>query len=134
MSSTLHLVKAMGNSRYESTAWFDSESVPGVRFAVSRMSLGRRIALTRKVREIARNAEFLEAGQSAQEKMEAALVLAEVERIYLEWGLVGIEGLEIDGQAATPETAIERGPIRLAMEMLGRVKQEAGLSEDETKN
>lgn len=134
MSSTLHLVKAMGNSRYESTAWFDSESVPGVRFAVSRMSLGRRIALTRKVREIARNAEFLEAGQSTQEKMEAALMLAEVERIYLEWGLVGIEGLEIDGQAATPETAIERGPIRLAMEMLGRVKQEAGLSEDETKN
>ena len=50
--------------------------------------------------------EFLEAGKDAREKLEATVLAAEIDRAYLEWGLVAIEGLEIDGAAATPETLI----------------------------
>jgi hypothetical protein len=45
-----------------------------------------------------------------------------------------VEGLEIDGAAATPETLVEQGPVELAMEILGRIKSECGMTEDERKN
>ena len=78
--------------------------------------------------------EFLEAGEDAREKLEAAVLAAEIDRAYLEWGLVAIEGLEIDGEAATPAALIGRGPLDLATEILARIKAECGLSEDERKN
>jgi hypothetical protein len=134
MSSTLPLVRPEAGRSYESAAWFDAEAVPGVRYAIARVSFGRRIELARRIREIGRKAEFLEAGTDAREKLEAAVVGAEVERVYLEWGLAAVEGLAIDGEAATPETLIEKGPLALASEILARVKAEWGLSEDERKN
>ena len=69
-----------------------------------------------------------------REKLEAAVLQGEMDRVYLEWGLEAIEGLEIDGEAATPETLIERGPANLAAEILGRIRGECGLSESERKN
>jgi hypothetical protein len=42
--------------------------------------------------------------------------------------------LEIDGEMATPETLIEKGPANLAAEILGRIRGECGLSESERKN
>ena len=45
-----------------------------------------------------------------------------------------IEGLEIDGAAATPENLVDDGPVELAMEILGRIKSECGMTEDERKN
>lgn len=121
-------------SSYESVAWFDAQSEGAVRFAVARVSFGRRIELARRIREIGRKLEFLEAGADVREKLEAAVVAAEVDRAYLEWGLAAIEGLMIDGATATPETLIEKGPIKLAAEILGRVKAECGLTDDERKN
>lgn len=117
---------------YESAVWFDSTA--GVRFAVARISLGRRIELARKMREIGRKAEFLEAGTDAREKLEAAVISGEIDRAYLEWGLVAVEGLTIDGEGASPALVIERGPMELAAEALTRVKAEWGLSETERKN
>jgi hypothetical protein len=119
---------------YESTAWFDAGSRPGVRFSVARISFGRRIELARKIREIGRRMEFLEASSDAREKLEATVLSAEIDRAYLEWGLTGIEGLEIDGSAATPAAVIEAGPMDLANEILARIKGECGLTEDERKN
>ncbi|HEV2198542.1 MAG TPA: hypothetical protein VGR73_01880 [Bryobacteraceae bacterium] len=119
---------------YESVAWFDAQAVEGVRYAVARISLGRRIELARKMREIGRKVEYLSAGDDAREKLEAAVVSAEIDRAYLEWGLAEVAGLSIDGETATPASAIEKGPLKLAAEILARVKAEWSLSGDERKN
>ena len=123
-----------GSTGYESSVWIDAETVAGVKFRVARISIARRIELARRIREIGRNVEFLEAGQDPREKLEAAVLAAEIDRVYLEWGLEEIEGLSIDGEAATPAALIEKGPLELAKEILARIKRECGLSEDQRKN
>lgn len=119
---------------HESARWFDAEACPGVRYRIARISLGRRIDFARRVREIGRKLEFLEAGGDARESLEAAVLQAEIDRAYLEWGLEAIEGLEIDGEVATPTAMIERGPLSLALEILAKIRAECGLSEEERKN
>jgi hypothetical protein len=59
---------------------------------------------------------------------------AEVEKIHLEWGLEGVEGLEIDGKAATVEDLIAKGPETLTQEIVRAIRSECGLSEAERKN
>ncbi len=121
-------------TRHDSYVWIDSETRAGVRFRISRMSVGRRIALARRIREAGRGLEFLEAGNDLRDKLDGAVLKGEIDRVYLEWGLDAIEGLEIDGEEATPELAIEKGPADLAAEMLARIRGECGLSENERKN
>jgi hypothetical protein len=119
---------------WESRIWFDAEAMEGVRYEIVRVSFGRRIELARHIREIGRKMEYLEAGGDARETLEATVLAAEIDRAYLEWGLVTVEGLGIDGAAATPESLVERGPVELAMEILERIKSECGMTEDERKN
>src|SRR5580698_10317340 len=119
---------------WESRVWFEAEAREGVRYEIVRVSFGRRIELARRIREIGRRMEYLEAGSDARETLEATVLAAEIDRAYLDWGLVSVEGLEIDGVAATPETLVDRGPVELAMEILGRIKSECGMTEDERKN
>ncbi len=121
-------------SEWESRVWHDAEAVNGVRYEIVRVSFGRRIELARRIREIGRKAEYLEASEDVREKLEATVLGAEIDRAYLEWGLVSVEGLRIDGAEATPEALIDRGPVDLAVEILGRIKSECGMSEDERKN
>jgi hypothetical protein len=120
--------------QYESVSWFDAQSAQGVRFAVARISFGRRIEFARRMREIGRKVEFLSASDDAREKLEAAVVSAEIDRAYLDWGLVDVAGLVIDGDAANPAALIDKGPIELAGEILARVKAEWSLGGDERKN
>lgn len=122
------------SGKHDSWAWFDAETCAGVRFRVARISVARRIELARRIREIGRKVEFLAAGQDPREKLEAAVLAAEIDRAYLEWGLEEIAGLAIDGEPATPAALIEKGPMDLAREILTRIKRECGLSEDERKN
>lgn len=130
---TLHSDKT-----WESRIWFDAEAMDRVRYQIVRVSFGRRIELARRIREIGRKMEYLQSGAAlengARETLEATVLAAEIDRAYLEWGLVSIEGLEIDGDAATPETLVDRGPVDLAIEILGRIKSECGMTEDERKN
>ena len=123
---------------WASRAWFDADAIKGVRYEIARVSFGRRIELARKIREIGRRMEYLEAGahasKDAREKLEATVLSAEIDRAYLEWGLVSVEGLEIDGEKATAEAVIDRGPVELAAEILGRIKSECGMNEEERKN
>jgi hypothetical protein len=114
--------------------WFESESRPGVRCGIVRVSFGRRIELARRIREAGRKAEFLDASGEAKDKLEAAVLAAEIDRAYLDWGWVGVEGLEIDGEAATPASAIDAGPVELAAEVLARIKRECRLTGEERKN
>ena len=129
-SSTSPSVK----KQHESCLWFDSEKQPGVRFRIRKVSLARRIELARRIRELGRKIEFLQASGAPGEQIEATLLKGEIERVYLEWGLEQVEGLEIDGEAATPESLVEGGPIELAEEILTRIKAECGLSQAERKN
>jgi hypothetical protein len=112
----------------------ESEIAFGVTYVVARMSFTRRVELMRRVRDLARKEEFLDAGQDAGGKMDAALLQAEIERLYLVWGLREVRGLTVDGAAATPELLAENGPENLFREALGAVREETGLNAAERKN
>ena len=119
---------------YESSIAMESATRPGVAFTIRRMSLGRRTELTKRLRELLGKIEYLDAGQQPMESIEAALLGTEVEKTYLAWGLVEIRGLEVDGQAATPETLAAAGPEDLSREIVAAIKAEAGLTQAELKN
>jgi hypothetical protein len=119
---------------YDSVISIDSKAAPGVRFAIHRISFGKRMELSRRVREISQKAEFLEAGTELHEKIEANILAQEIDAMYLQWGLVRIEGLVIDGEAATAVQLLEKGPEDLASEVVGAIKEQCGLSETERKN
>ena len=119
---------------YESSSIVDSAIRDGVSFRIARMSFGRRVELMRRVRELTRRMAFLEAGEDAGERMDAGLLRAEIDRMFLLWGLTGVSGLVLDGVEATPETLVERGPEELFREALAAVRRETGLAEAERKN
>ena len=119
---------------YESEKVVESKAAPGVRFRVARMSFGRRMELMREVRELARRKEFLESGQSAEERMDGALLQGEIDRLFVKWGLRAVEGLRLDGEQATPELLAETGPEELFREALDAVRAEVGLTPNERKN
>ena len=119
---------------YSSYLEFGSDAVPGVRFRIARVSFARRLELVRRVRDFAQRIEFLEAGGDATEQFESSVLGAEIDRLYLEWGLQAVEGLVIDGEPATPASLIEKGPESLAREIVRRIRAECHLSEDERKN
>lgn len=125
---------ANGAVHYDSVVWVESKAVQGIRFAIHRISFGRRMELSRRVREISRKAEFLEAGTELHEKIEANILAMEIDAMYLHWGLVAVEGLIIDGQAADATQLLEKGPEHLAQEVVSAIKEQCGLSEAERKN
>ena len=111
-----------------------SESWPGVELVVSRMSFGRRLELMKQVRGLASKADFFEAGDSAQSRIEAGVLSAEIDRTYVSWGISEVRGFTLDGQPATVEQMISCGPEDLFREALAAVKSECGLGEQERKN
>jgi len=119
---------------YKSCEIIESTVASGVSYTVVKMSFGRRVELMRRIRELAARKEFVEAGDTPNEKMEAALLASEIDRIYVLWGLKEVEGLELDGLPATPESLATSGPEELFREALAAVKQQCGLSETERKN
>ena len=125
---------AGGPFAWESSRVVSSAVRPGVEFVIARMTFGRRIELMKRVRDLAARIEFFEAGQDAKNGMEASLLGAEIDRLYILWGVEEIRGLELDGQPATAETLIARGPEDLLGEALAAVKLECGLNETERKN
>src|ERR1700691_6637934 len=98
-----------GAVHYDSLISIDSKAAPGVTFAIYRISFGRRMELSRRVREISRKAEFLEAGTELHEKIEANILAQEIDAMYVNWGLVSIEGLIIDGEPATADKLLVKG-------------------------
>src|SRR5580698_2276799 len=115
------------SSSSNSSAWSSrkvvrSKARPGVEFVIALMTFGRRIELMREVRDLAIRLEYFEAGRDAKNGMEASLLGAEIDRLYIRWGLEEICGLEIDGVPATAGLLIERGPEELVLEVLAAVK------------
>ena len=124
----------MSGMDYQSEVVVESAAREGVTIRVARMSFGRRMELMRRVRALARQAEFLEAGSSTGERMDAGMLRAEIDRMFVLWGVSGIAGLHVDGVEATPELLVERGPEDVFREALAAVRHEAGLTEEERKN
>ena len=119
---------------YESFQWVEAEGRAGVRYRIARISVARRIDLARRIREVGRRMEFLAAGGDARETLEALVLAGEMDQAYLEWGLEAVEGLTIDGEAATPQSLIAKGPVDMAGEILARIKAACGLNDGERKN
>ena len=119
---------------YETSTKVESRLAPGVVYRLARMSFGRRIELSRRLLELAQRVQFLEAGETTKEQMQARVLGQEIDRIYLQWGLQAIDGLELDGEPASVETFLTTGPEGLCREALAAVKAECGLSESERKN
>jgi hypothetical protein len=119
---------------YESFEVKESRNRPGVRFVINRMSFGRRVELMRLVRELAPRLECFRAGAAKSDEIEAGLLSAEIDSLYLQWGLKDVEGLEIDGQTAGPDSLLQAGPENLFHEALAYVKSACRLSEPEAKN
>ena len=134
MRSWWRSLKRPGDRRYRSTVKCSSQAMPGVRFRIRRISLGRRIALAEAIRELAAELDFQRAGSSAEDQVKAASLAARIDRVYLEWGVAAISGLRIDGQPATPERLFADGPEELTREIVDRIKSECGLNEEERKN
>ena len=130
MKSMLHLLK--GES-YSSLTWHESQVIAGVRFAIRRVSLSQRIDLTRRVQELANRYEFLTSGD-IKDQLEATLADLLVRKLYLEWGLLDVTGLKIDGKQASLETLVEKGPEILSNEIVSTIRNELELSADERKN
>jgi len=118
---------------YESWQEKESQTAAGVTLVLAKMSFGRRSELTRRLRELAQRVEFMEAGE-AKEKIDAALLTCEIDRLYVTWGVKEVRGLEIDGEPATPESLADRGPEDLFREVVAAVKSECGLTDAERKN
>ena len=118
---------------------FDTESVTesqlhrGVKFRIGKISFTRRLELMQLVRDLARRTEFLAAGREPADKMDSALLQAEIDRLYVAWGIKGVEGLMVDGATAGPES-LDSGPEDLFREALAAVRKEIGLSAEERKN
>ncbi|HBY60809.1 MAG TPA: hypothetical protein DEH78_13385 [Solibacterales bacterium] len=119
---------------YASTTTIHSKAVPGVQLVVRRMSLGRRIELAKAVRDLSLQMDFHAADERVEGKLESAVISAEVDRLYLSWGLVSVAGLQIDGEPATALTLVDRGPESLTREAIEAIKAECGLSEEQRKN
>jgi hypothetical protein len=118
---------------YSSLSWRGSKTIEGVRFAIRRVSLTQRLELNKRVREFTLQHEFLKAGPAA-DQLEAAWADLLVRKLYVEWGLAGLEGLSIDGETANVELLIDKGPEELVDEVVSALQEETGLSEEERKN
>ncbi len=118
---------------YSSEEWHNSVTCNGVRFATARLSLGSRLSLTERLRDLLTRYEFLRAGDLL-DQTEADLADLLVRRLYLEWGLVAIEGLVINGSAATVQSLIDLGPEALGNEIVEVIRESLELSVLERKN
>lgn len=119
---------------YESTLDVNSAAYPEVKYRILKPSFKRRSLLIEKVRELGRSLNFLEAGEGVADRIEAVHLQAKIDRLYLEWGLEDIQGMEIDGEPITVEILIAKGPEDLTREILVKIKGQCALSETERKN
>src|SRR5581483_7372316 len=84
---TMSCTSVSHEAQWASTVDVDSAAIPGVRYAVRRMSLGRRNELIRRVRELAQKAEFHAAGESTSDRLRATELALEIDATYIRWGL-----------------------------------------------
>ncbi len=125
--------RSLKPKKHVSVRWIESGTIEGVRFAVREPSLANRIELTRQLHDLTLKNEFLAGGKELQQ-LELALAEMLVQKALVEWGLVEVEGLQVDGKRPTTAILIEAGPEKLVAEIAACVRARCGLSEEERKN
>lgn len=128
------LLRSLSPVKYRSAVRCTSPSIPGVTYTIRRMSLARRIRLAHAIRDLAQELEYRQSGETVRDQVEAADLSARIDRCYLEWGLMEISGLVIDGARPTAHALYTAGPEAFLREIVNRIKSECGLSDDERKN
>jgi hypothetical protein len=118
---------------YESLLWLESEDFPGVEFSLRRVSLSQRIELLSRIRELTLRNEFLKTGPLT-DQLEASIADLLVKKLYLEWAVVDLKGLKIDGQAASVAMLIGQGPEALVSEIADAIRAHLELADSERKN
>ncbi|BDC52081.1 hypothetical protein F183_A43960 [Bryobacterales bacterium F-183] len=119
---------------WRSAEEYRSTAYPTVKYRISKMSMGRRLELTRRLRDLMKRLEFANAGTSNEDKMDAAILAGEIDRLYWEFAVESIEGIQMNGDEIGPTTQFELGPEDLSREILMRIKQQTQLTETERKN
>jgi hypothetical protein len=119
---------------YASETEFASSSHEGVQVQLKRCSAGRRVELMERLAAYAAKYEALKASQRMDDKVQAEALRIRMDFEYLDWGLLGISGLLIDGETPDARVLFERGPETLVAEIVGAIRQECEFSEDERKN
>ncbi len=119
---------------FETSITKQSAVFPEVKYTIRRISFHGRLQLTRMIGELLGRLQFHAAGTSIEDRAAASQVAGEIDRLYLEWGLLSIAGLTIDGGPCEPDAVIERGPEELCAEVVAAIKRECTLSADERKN
>lgn len=130
---TNFLSPSLKSQDYLGVVWHSSKAMPDIRFCIRRVSLANRIELTRRMRELTLRYEFLNAGDTA-DQLEASLSELLVQKLLVEWALVEISGLTINGEPGTAAGLVESGPEILAEEIATAVREELELSDEERKN
>lgn len=116
------------------TITHESQVLPGVAYTIRAVSFGARLRLTRRISELLRKYQFQAAGDSPADRAEAACLAGEIDRLYLEWGLLSVAGLRIDGLNRDAAAVIESAPEAFSAEIVAAIKRECGLSDEEQKN
>ncbi len=117
-----------------SREWVESKTMAGVRFEIARISFLGRIELLKRLRPLIAEMECRAAGGAEGDRLEGARLGLETQRTYIEWGLTAIEGLRIDGEPATLDSLLARGPEELCEEIAAAVRSRSFLSREERKN
>lgn len=120
--------------QYEPILTITATWAPEISYRIERMSFGRRLELTRQVRTLLSKHQFHSASDEPLDQVEASALAMEIDELYWHWGFHDIEGLAIGGEPATKTSLLERGPEPLVLEILARIKEECGLTEQERKN
>ncbi len=119
---------------YASEVEATSRQYPGVRFVLRRCSVARRIALIERLAGHASAYEALKASERMDDRAQAEALRLRMDFEYLDWGLLRVLGLLIDGEAPDAKTLFEKGPEGLTREILSRIREECELTGDERKN
>lgn len=124
----------MINMDYRSTVEYRSQLYPDVTVTLKRVSFSRRNDLTRLLAPLAAKARSLAASTNDKDVAEASMVRREMARLVLEWGIVDVAGIHVDGAPITKQLLLEDGPEELPMEILGELQRQISLDEEQRKN
>lgn len=112
----------------------ESRVCPGVKVTLKRVSFWRRSELMKRLAPILAKARAIASTNEAEDLSSSGILRREILHILLEWGIVEVSGLRIDGAQATKETLLRDGPEELALEIFNELQRQLSLNETERKN
>ena len=119
---------------WRSAEEYKATTYPTVIYRISKMSMGRRVELTRRIKELMKRLDFAAAGTGTADQLDAAVLAGEMDKLYWDFALESIDGILMNGDAMSPSLQFDLGPEDLSKEILTRIKQVCQLTDAERKN